>query len=370
MTPINVTKSFLPPCEEYEAYIREIFDRVWLTNAGPLVLRLEDELKEFLGVKHLFFCSNGTVALQIAMKALDIRRTVITTPFSYCATSHSVLWEGCPLQFADVLPQTLCLDPARIEELITPDTEAIMGTHVYGLPCDVHAIQALADKHNLKVIYDGAHAFGVNYDGKSLLAYGDIATCSFHATKLFHTVEGGAIITNDEELARKINLYRSFGHQGQEFDDYHSIGINGKNSEFHAAMGLCVLPHVPELIARRKSISERYDALLLSTGQVKRPLIPKGVEYNYPYYPIFFENEDQMHQVRRALADEQVFTRRYFFPSLNTLGFMPVRQDCPVSEAAAARVLCLPLYPDLAAEDVERIGGIVAETLGQSVILS
>lgn len=361
---INVTKSFLPPYEEYEAHLRDIWTSVHLTNAGPKVLELERQLRELLGVKHVFFCANGTVALQIALKALNVTKGVITTPFSYCATSHVVLWENAHIQFADVRPDTLCLDPAAVDARVTPDTEAILGTHVYGLPCDVEALQHIADRYGLKVIYDGAHAFGAKLHGRSLLAYGDIATCSFHATKLFHTVEGGAMLTNDDGLAEKINYYRSFGHQGQEFGDYHTMGINAKNSEFHAAMGLCNLPYVPGLIERRREISERYDDLLLPAG-VERPRLPEGLEYNYPYYPVLLADEEQMGAVRKALADEQIFTRRYFYPSLNTLPFMPSYEACPVSEDAAARVLCLPLYPDLADVDVDRIAGRAAEALHQ-----
>lgn len=361
---INVTKSFLPPYEEYEAHLRDIWASVHLTNAGPKVLELERQLREFLGVKHVFFCANGTVALQIALKALGITRGVITTPFSYCATSHVVLWENAQIQFADVLPDTLCLDPAAVEARLDADTEAILGTHVYGLPCDVRALQAIADRHGLKVIYDGAHAFGAALHGRSLLSYGDIATCSFHATKLFHTVEGGAMLTNDDDLAEKINYYRSFGHQGQEFGDYHTVGINAKNSEFHAAMGLCNLPYVPGLIRRRREISERYDELLLPAG-VERPRLPEGLQYNYPYYPVLLADEGQMGAIRKALADEKIFTRRYFYPSLNTLPFMPDYEACPVSEDAASRVLCLPLYPDLADADVERIAALAVEALHQ-----
>lgn len=359
---INVTKSFLPPYEEYEAHLREIWAKVHLTNSGPKVLALEEQLRAFLGVKHVFFCSNGTVALQIALKALNITKGVITTPFSYCATSHVVLWENARIQFADVLPDTLCLDPGQVEARITPDTEAILGTHVYGLPCDVAALKALADQHGLKVIYDGAHAFGAKLDGHSLLAYGDVATCSFHATKLFHTVEGGAILTEDDALAEKINYFRSFGHQGQEFESYRMMGINAKNSELHAAMGLCNLPYVPSLISRRREISEKYDEVLLAAG-AERPRLPGGLEYNYPYYPVLFADEEQMLAVRKALADEQIFTRRYFYPSLNTLPFMPDHEACPVSEDAAARVLCLPLYSDLADADVDRIATLTAEVL-------
>ncbi|MCY7349160.1 MAG: DegT/DnrJ/EryC1/StrS family aminotransferase [Cytophagaceae bacterium] len=359
---IHVTKTFLPPLETYQAYIQGIWERVQLTNSGPLCLELERQLKAYLGVKHLFFCSNGTVAIQVALKALDVSKAVITTPFSYCATSHVVLWENADMIFADVDPGSLCIDPEQVEARITPQTQAILATHVYGIPCAVDALADIARRHSLKLIYDGAHAFGVNLNGRSLLSYGDVSTCSFHATKLFHTVEGGAIITNDDEVAAKIKLYRSFGHVG---DDYFSIGINAKNSEFHAAMGLCNLPFVPEIIERRRAVCAQYDALLLEEGVMTRPEIPAELDYNFAYYPVFFSNEAQMQAVRDALSEQEIFTRRYFYPSLNTLDFMPDYQACPVSEDMASRVLCLPLYHDLSTDDVDRIARIVLETVKQ-----
>ena len=359
---IQVTKTFLPPLDAYQAYVQDIWERVQLTNSGPLSLELEDRLKDYLGVKHLFFCSNGTIAIQIALKALEVSKSVITTPFSYCATSHAVLWENADVIFADIDANSLCIDVARVEALITPDTQAILATHVYGIPCALEALADVAQRHDLKLIYDGAHAFGGRINGRSLLSYGDVSTCSFHATKLFHTVEGGAIITNDDEVAAKIKLFRSFGHVG---DDYFSIGINAKNSEFHAAMGLCNLPYVPEIIERRRAVCARYDALLLEEGVLTRPKIPANLTYNFAYYPVFFTNETQMQAVRDALSEEQIFTRRYFYPSLNTLDFMPRYQACPVSEDLASRVLCLPLYPDLSAGEVAQIAGIVLETVKQ-----
>jgi dTDP-4-amino-4,6-dideoxygalactose transaminase len=360
MSPIYVTKTFLPPLDEYQTYLSGIWDRVQLTNNGPLVQELEKQLREYLGIKHVLYCSNGTIAIQLALKALGIRGEVITTPFSYCATSHSVVWENCVPVFADVAAGSLCLDPAAAEALITDRTEAILATHVYGNPCDVEALEALAKKHNLKLIYDGAHAFGTRLGARSLLSFGDVSTCSFHATKIFHTVEGGAICTDDDELARQLFLYRSFGHIN---DAYHSIGINGKNSEFHAAMGLVNLKHLPRILDRRKAVSDHYDSLLLPTEKIVRPGVEREFCYNYSYYPIVFESEETLTRVRAALEAEQVFTRRYFYPSLNTLDFLQPAAVCPVSEDYALRVLCLPLYFDLPEADVERIGQIVARTV-------
>lgn len=357
---INVTKTFLPDKEEYIKYIHEIWDRVQLTNNGPLLQKLESELKSFLEVENFYYCTNGTIVLQIALKALEIKKEVITTPFSYCATTNSILWENCTPVFVDIDPRTFNIDPTLIEAAITEDTEAIMATHVYGNPCAIEEIEAIARKHSLKVIYDSAHGFGVKYKGKSLLSFGDISTCSFHATKVFHTIEGGAIISNHPELHQKLHLLRAFGHKGDE--DYFFAGINGKNSEFHAAMGLCNLPHVPQIIADRKSIFELYDSLL-NWDFLQKPLIHPEIEYNYAYYPVVFQSEAAMRKVQAALVENEIIPRRYFYPSLNTLEFMPRYFACPVSEDISSRVLCLPLYVGLAPEEIERISLIINNNL-------
>src|SRR5688572_25479009 len=235
---INVTKSFLPPIEEYVKYLEGIWERCHLTNHGPLVNELEEKLKTYLGVKNFFYLNNGTIAIQLAIKALDITGEVITTPFSYVATCSSIVWENAKPVFVDIDPGNFTIDATKIEAAITPRTSAILATHVYGIPCNVEEIDRIAKKHKLKVVYDAAHAFGVEYKGASLLNYGHISTLSFHATKLFHTVEGGGITTNDDELAHRIAYMRNFGHKGQE--EFWGLGINGKSSEFHAAMGLCM----------------------------------------------------------------------------------------------------------------------------------
>ncbi|MBD2704550.1 DegT/DnrJ/EryC1/StrS family aminotransferase [Spirosoma sp. BT702] len=359
---INVTKSYLPDIEEYTKYLEEIWKTVHLTNDGPLLRRLETELKQYLGVKHLKFCSNGTVVLQMAIKALNITKEVITTPFSYVATTNALLWEGCTPIFADIRPDDFNIDPEKIRPLITENTQAIMATHVYGNACRIDEIQAIADEFNLKVIYDAAHTFGAKYNGKSILSYGDLSTCSFHATKVFHTVEGGCIVTNDDAMAEKLHFYRSFGHKN---DDYRSIGINAKNSEFHAAMGLCVLPKVPELIADRKKRFDIYDNQL-DFSRIKRPTLMPGMEYNYAYYPVVFESEEVLLRVMDALIAQDILPRRYFYPSLNILPFATEKtgvQPCPISEEAAICVLSLPMYPDLSEEVIERIATIVNETV-------
>lgn len=346
---INVTKTWLPPFDEYTAVLKRAWDKAWITNNGELVQELEGKLKKYLGVENLLFTNNGTLPLQMALKALNITKEVITTPFSYVATTNAILWEGCQPVFVDIDPATFCIDASKIEAAITPQTQAILATHVYGIACDVETIEAIAKKHQLKVIYDAAHAFGCTYKGLSLLSYGDISTCSFHATKLFHTVEGGCIIANDAAVNRQLMMYRQFGHV---YDDYFSVGVNGKNSEFHAAMGLCVLPQVDKIIAERKNITAQYDAAL--SAIIQRPVIDNGLVYNYGYYPIVFNNETQLLQVVENLTKNNISGRRYFYPSLNELPYLQ-KQACPVSEDISRRVLCLPLYVGLLPEEIELI---------------
>lgn len=347
---ITVTKPYLPPLEEYSKYLQGIWDLQWLTNNGPNVQELEKKLREYLGVKHLLYVNNGTIALQIAIKALAPKGEIITTPFSYVATTNTILWEGCKPVFADIKSTDYNIDPKKIRSLINKDTVAILATHVYGNPCDVDEIESIAKEHKLKVIYDGAHAFGAIYKNRSVLDYGDVATCSFHATKLFHTVEGGAVITNDDALFEKMTLYRQFGHVG---DEHLSIGINGKCSEFHAAMGLCLLPRMKEFMDNRRSISELYDQELKDLP-LKRPEGIKGTQYNYSYYPIVFDSEKQMLKVKSLLEKKDVITRRYFYPSLNNLPQYK-GEPCPISESVSVRVLALPFYYKMEDKDVKMI---------------
>ncbi len=339
---INVTKTYLPPFEEYTTILKRAWDKAWLTNNGELLLELEQKLKEFLGTNHFLFCGNGTIVLQLALKSMGITKEVITTPFSYVATTNAILWERCTPVFVDIRTDTLCIDESAIEASITENTQAILATHVYGLPCNTVAINAIAKNHNLKVIYDAAHAFGCTYLGKSLLSYGDISTCSFHATKLFHTCEGGGIISNSKELYDSLSLLRSFGHLGEE---YLSEGINAKNSELHAAMGLAVFPYVQRIIEERKHITELYDSILPQF--LKRPYTNESdFSHNYAYYPVIFETEAKLLKAKINLAEKAINTRRYFYPSLNTLPHVAhLNSHCPISEDFSKRVLCLPLYP-------------------------
>lgn len=352
---IYVTKSYLPPIEEYSKYIQDIFATGVLTNGGALVQSLEQKMAKFLEVEHFDYVTNGTIALQLALNALDIKDgEIITTPFSYVATTSSILWERCQPVFVDIEPDNFTIDADKIEAAVTPRTKAIMAVHVFGYACDVDKIQKIAARHNLKVIYDGAHAFGSRYKGKSLLSYGDISTCSFHATKLFHTVEGGACICQDKDVAEKLELSKKFGHI---YDNHICLGINGKQSEFHAAMGLANFPHIAEIIRERKRVCDRYDSLL--AGVVRRPQAQSGLEYNYAYYPVVFKSEQELLRVFSALKEHDIFPRRYFYPSLNTLPYLKTTQKCPVSEDICARIACLPLYPQLSNEEVSRNCAII-----------
>lgn len=352
---INVTKTFLPPQAEYNSYISKIWENVHLTNQGPLLLDFESKLKSYLGVADMHFVSNGTIALQLALNALDIHGgEVITTPFSYVASTSAILWERCKPVFVDINPDDLCIDVSKIEAAITPETKAILPVHVFGNPCDVEAIELIAKKHNLKVIYDGAHAFGTKYKGKSLLDYGDISTCSFHATKLFHTIEGGCVIAQDKNVSEKLELSKRFGHN---FDEHTMLGINAKASEMHAAMGLCNLKYVDEIIAKRRTATEYYDRLLV--GKFERPKLRGGTEYNYAYYPLLLKNEQQLNDLMKNLSDKNIFPRRYFYPSLNKLPYIEPRQSCPISEDIASRIVCLPLYPDIEPEVIDEICEVI-----------
>lgn len=353
MTKIYVTRPYLPPYEEYAARLADIFARGILTNQGPEVSALEERLRSFLGVSYLHYVTNGTIALQLALKALNIDGgEVITTPFSYVATTSSLLWERCTPVFCDIETDNFTIDPEKIEGLITPNTKAVMPVHVFGYACDVEKIQKIAEKHHLKVIYDAAHAFGSVYKGKALASYGDASTLSFHATKLFHTVEGGAIIVKNEAEDKALNLIKRFGHLG---DEHFRLGINGKQSEFHAAMGLAVFAHLQEILSERKRICETYDSLL--KGKIRLPKKQKDLEYNYAYYPVIFESEKELLSAFARLEKIGVYPRRYFYPSLNELPYLKNTEACPVSEDISKRVACLPLFVGLHDDDISRICG-------------
>ena len=348
---IYITRPYLPPKEEYLKRVSAIFERDILTNQGPEVQELEARMRELFGVEHFQYVTNGTVALQLALRALDITEgEIITTPFSYVATTSSILWERCTPVFVDIEPDNFTLDPAKIEAAITPRTKAIMPVHVFGYTCNVEAIQAVADKYHLKVIYDAAHTFAARYKGRALCSYGDISTLSFHATKLFHTIEGGACIVNNTEVNKKLDLIKRFGHNG---DEHFTLGINAKQDEFNAAMGNALLPHLDYILAERKKLSELYDSLL--AGKLRRPANQQGLEYNYAYYPVVFESEKDLLAAFERLHGIDVYPRRYFYPSLNTLPYLEQTESCPISEDISVRIACLPLFVGLTEEIIKKI---------------
>jgi dTDP-4-amino-4,6-dideoxygalactose transaminase len=354
---INVTQTFLPPLEEYTAYLEKIWESKWLTNRGELVQKLEERLREYLCVENLLAVNNGTIALQIAIKAYGLAGEIITTPFSYVATASSIVWENCSPVFVDIDPRFLTIDESNIDAAITNKTSAILATHVYGNPCDVEAIEEIALRNNLRVIYDAAHCFGVRYKGESVLTWGDISTLSFHATKLFHTGEGGAIVCNDAELADVVFNYHNFGHRGAEH--FWGLGINGKMSEISAAMGLAVLPYIDKILDRRKCACDHYDSLLENVN-LERLELRAGTEWNYSYYPVIFPSEGALLRVKSAMHNQAIYPRRYFFPSLNTLPYV-TRREMKIAEDVSRRVLCLPMSAGLSESEITTICEIINE---------
>ena len=358
---IFVTKSFLPPIDEYNSYVSKIYDNGQLTNQGPLLKNLENKLSNYLQVQNFHYVTNGTIALQIALKSLEIEEgEIITTPFSFVATTSSILWERCKPVFVDIEADNFMIDVDKIEAAITPNTKAIMVVHVFGYACDVEKIQVIANKYNLKVIYDAAHAFGSIYKGKSLLGYGDISTCSFHATKVYHTIEGGCCVVKNKAVSDKLELIKKFGLIG---DNQYCLGVNAKQSEFNAAMGLANFPYISEIIEKRRIISELYDKEL--KGFVKRPKKQEGLEYNYAYYPVVFKTEEELLRVFEALNGKDIYPRRYFYPSLNKLPYLKEYKACPISEDICSRIACLPLYPELSKENVLRICEIIKGSINE-----
>ena len=366
VSPIYVTQPALPQLQEFIPYLEAIWASKILTNGGPFHQQLEKALCDYLGVQHLALFSNGTLGLVTALQALRVTGEVIPTPYSFVATAHSLLWNGIKPVFVDVHPDTLNLDPARIEAAITPQTTAIMPVHCYGHPCDVQAIQKIADNYNLKVIYDAAHAFGVQDAGGSVLRHGDLSVLSFHATKVFNTFEGGAIICPDAKTKLRIDQLKNFG-----FVDEATVvapGINGKMSEVNAAFGMLQLQHVDDAIAKRQSIDAAYRKALQGVPGI-RCLQSAGEQVaNYSYFPILVEadyplSRDALYQ---KLKDNNIFARRYFYPLITDFPMyrgMPSahRENLPVATAAAQKVLCLPIYPNLTPEQLKSVVQIVAK---------
>jgi dTDP-4-amino-4,6-dideoxygalactose transaminase len=365
---IPVTKPYLPNREKLNQYLDGIYERQWLTNNGQLVQELTKRLEEYLGVENLLLVSNGTLALQIAYHALGVsdatpgaQPEAITTPFTFIATASSLKWDGVQPVFADIDPNTWCLNPANIEAAITPNTRAIVPVHVFGNACDVEAIDAIARKHNLKVIYDAAHAFGVKYKGESLLKYGDAATLSFHATKLFHTGEGGAIVFKRKEDLERAKAIINFGITGPE--SIGELGINAKMNELQAAMGLCVLDEIGINLKARHRIWDSYERELAGSVQLQKRC--DDLSYNAAYFPAVFESEDVIVQVAELLKENGILARRYFFPSLDTIRFLDGGQFQPVSNDIASRILCLPIYYDLAQFEQMKISDLIVSVITQ-----
>lgn len=349
---ITVTKPFIPSKELFDQKMKTVFENKWFTNFGPMVNELEDKLKDYFGIEHFLLVTNGTISLQLAIRALDLKGEIITSPFSYVATTSAIAYERCTPVFADIDPVTFNIDPAKIEEKITSSTSAILATHVFGYPCNINAIQKIADKHNLKVIYDSAHIFGTKINGESLLNFGDISSISFHATKLFHSIEGGGIYCKDESIFKKIKLLRNFGHTSP--NTFEGIGINAKMNEACAVMGLCNFEYLDEILAKRKSQWLKYfDGINNPRIQLAQYDLRK-VEYNYAYFPILFEDEHHLTEGMNQLEQNGIQTRRYFFPSLNTLDYVKY-SPCPISEDIAKRICCLPIYHELTNEEQELI---------------
>jgi len=362
---IYVTKPFMPPLDEFLPYLSQIWESGILTNGGPFHQQLEEALAEYLGVEHLSLFANGTIALVTALQTLRITGEVITTPYSFVATAHSLLWNDITPVFVDVEPGTCNLSPDKIVEAITPRTTAILPVHCYGVPCDVEGIQNVADTYGLKVIYDGAHAFGVKYKGESLLRHGDLSMLSFHATKVFNTFEGGALVCPDAKTKQRVDFLKNFGHSGEV--TVVAPGINGKMNEVQAAFGLLQLKYVDEAIARRRTIDHLYRELLAGVPGIA--CLPERADTvpNYAYFPIFVNGKYPLSRdaLHTRLREHGIWSRRYFFPLISEF---PMYRGLPsagldrlaVAAAASRSVLCLPIYPDLDIAAVERIGKLIA----------
>lgn len=353
---VPVTMPSLPPIEEYMVALKPAWESGILTHNGPLVRELESRLKTRFDIQHLVAMTSGTVALQLAVRALDLKGEVITTPFSWIATCSAIKWERCTPVFADVNEETFNIDPEQIESRISPQTSAIMPVHVFSNPCDIEIIEVIARRHNLRVIYDAAHAFGVTYKQRSILEYGDISATSFHATKLFNTGEGGACVTPNAEIASRLQRLRFFGH-----DDRKSIvedGLNGKMTEVHAALGLANLPWLEAVLDRRRQINLQYRQELSGIGWIQFQKIQED-SCNFSYMPIVFDSEARLEKAVAALQKQRIHARRYFRPSLNTVEAVGPYQECPVSESLSARILCVPSFHELPETTISRVCEVI-----------
>lgn len=362
---ILVTKSSMPSLEEYIEEIKPIFESHWLTNMGPVYKKFQHEVRDYLGVPELSLFVNGHMALEMAIHALGLKERggeVITTPFTFVSTTHAIVRNGLTPVFCDIKPDDYTIDPNKIEELITDKTVAIMPVHVYGNICDVEAIEKIAKKHNLLVIYDAAHAFGVTYKGVGIGNFGDASMFSFHATKVFNTIEGGAISFKNKEYCSRLHELKNFGIHGQE--DVEAIGGNAKLDEFRAAMGICNLRRMEECINKRKKVAEEYNKHLSNVPGIRLLAPQENVISNYAYYPVYFDSEvfgKDRNDVYEKLKENDIFARKYFYPAINELSCYKGKypQNTPIAHAVSQNILTLPMYEELALEDVARISNII-----------
>lgn len=363
MVKINVTRSSMPSYEEYCEEIKDLWDTRWLTNMGAKHQTLCSKLKEYLSVENVDLLTNGHMALELSLLALNLHGEVITTPFTFASTTHAIVRSGLKPVFCDIEPETYTIDVSKIEALITDRTCAIMPVHVYGNVCNIEEIERIAQKYDLKVIYDAAHTFGVKYKGKGIATFGDVSCFSFHATKVFHTIEGGAVCYRDSEFGRRLFELKDFGIHDAE--SVNSVGPNAKMTEFSAAMGICNLRHIDEEIAKRKKVVERYFEHLNGIRGIKLNRIQPDVESNYAYFPIVFDEKvfgASRNEVMKKLSENGIGARKYFFPLINSFDCynnLYDVNDTPVAVHISKRVLTLPLYADLSMEDVDRICKII-----------
>lgn len=360
---INVTRSFMPPIEEYTKEIEGLWESHWLSNGGVLSKKLEEQIKEYLGVGHARLFANGHLALEMTLETLDMAGEVITTPYTMCSTVHAIVRNGLKPVFCDIKEENYTINPDLIENLITEKTVAIVATHVYGFLCDVDRIAKIAKKHNLKVIYDAAHAFGVKLSGVGAGAFGDAAMFSTHATKVFQTIEGGIVVYHDAELFKSMKYRVNFGYTSEEEIDY--VGTNAKMNEFEAAMGICNLRHIDEALANRKTAGERYYERLNDVPGIKLCDIPEELEWNYAYFPVLFDGyKEDRNEIQKKLKRRNIFARKYFYPIINEC--KAYKNDygnisVPVAKYVSERVLALPLFADLTLEFVDEICNIILE---------
>ena len=370
--PIYVTRPFLPPLEEFQEYLKDIWETKWITNNGQYHQELEKALCDYLGVKYVSLFSNGTLALVTALQALRITGEVITTPFSFVATTHALWWNNIKPVFVDIEPKTFNLDPDKIEAAITPKTTAILPVHVYGNPCDVKRIKEIADTYGLRVIYDACHTFGVTVDGEPVLNFGDLSVMSFHATKVYTTFEGGAIVCHDEAMKKRIDFLKNFGFANET--TVVAPGINAKMSEFQAALGILQLRHIGEAILRRKQVAETYDTSIANLPGIVRLQRNTDIGHCYPYYPILIKEDEygkERDEVYARLKQKNIFPRRYFYPLISQFPVYRGLESAlpgimPVAESVTRQILCLPIYSDLEPQNVLRIVQYINDIRGKS----